>query len=189
MYSFWRPQDQHGWLGQWHKTNFVFEQEHYDLLPDELSNLSIMEDHPEVIESISTHDYNCAEQFMMLGKAYLFDDRIAAQKIANSKNPAQQKAIAKLVNGFDDEKWYTYAEDIVTIGNYLKFSQNATLKKRLLDTGDAILVEGSPYDREWGVGLHFLDRKIGDRKNWKGKNRLGKCLETVRRLLLESAES
>ena len=64
-----------------------------------------------------------------------------------------------------------------------KFSQNEDLKQILLETGDRILVEGSPYDKIWGVKIDWQDDKILDEKNYKGLNLLGKALMQVRREL------
>ena len=37
--------------------------------------------------------------------------------------------------------------------------------------------ECSAYDNYWGNGLKWIDRDVGDRKKWKGKNMLGVCLQ------------
>jgi len=60
-----------------------------------------------------------------------------------------------------------------------KFSQNPRLQAQLLATDDDILVEASPYDKIWGVGLRETDPRINDPSQW-GKNFLGKCLGRVR---------
>lgn len=53
------------------------------------------------------------------------------------------------------------------------------LRQILLDTGDRIIVEASPYDRIWGVGLSENDDDLYA-GNWKGQNLLGKALMEVR---------
>ena len=50
----------------------------------------------------------------------------------------------------------------------------------LLNTKDAILVEGNPHDKIWAVGLKDTDPLIMNPKNWKGTNWLGEVLMGVR---------
>ena len=70
--------------------------------------------------------------------------------------------------------------DIVLRGTLAKFSQNAELREYLLGTGDAVLVEASPYDRIWGVGLAQDDPLIRDPGNWRGENLIGFVLMEAR---------
>ncbi len=67
-----------------------------------------------------------------------------------------------------------------------KFSQNKDLKIFLLSTGNKVLVEASPYDKVWGVGLTKQDENITDPNNWLGINLLGFALMTVRDMLRHS---
>lgn len=64
-----------------------------------------------------------------------------------------------------------------------KFSQNQTLKDYLLSTDDAILVEVSPYDKIWGIGMRENNPNIANPKKWNGENKLGKALMEVREKL------
>jgi ribA/ribD-fused uncharacterized protein len=124
--------------------------------------------------------YNCAEQYMMAQKAALFGDKETLQKIMASKTPREQKALGRQVRGFDVRKWENCARDIVYRGNWAKFTQNEDLKKLLLATEGTTLVEASPKDAIWGIGLAEDDPRAQDRKTWRGKNWLGEVLTRVR---------
>ena len=154
-------------------------------LPNSIKNLRIFADFPEVIENLSDIEFSCAEQFMMTGKAYLFNDHTIAAKIVQEPNPKNHKSLGRKIKNFDQIVWDKYSGDIVTLGSYLKFSQNPTLKNLLLETQNAELIEGRPLDKIWGVGLRFDDPKIANKKYWKGENRLGKCLMKARDTLME----
>jgi len=127
--------------------------------------------------------YNCCEQYMMSEKARLFGDRDAMSRILKVEDPALQKKIGRSVNNFDKKKWEENAKQIVFTGNYAKFNQNDDLKEQLLMTGDKIIVEASPWDCIWGVGLRATDEKILDPKNWRGTNWLGEAIMEVRKIL------
>lgn len=133
-------------------------------------------------------NFNTAEQYMMYHKAMLFNDRENAEKIRATSDPKKQKAFGRLVKNFDPAVWDEHKLNIVTQGNYLKFSQNPSLKRDLLATGDKLLVEASPVDKVWGVGLHYDDDLILDEKNWKGENLLGVALMNTRTRLKEEAK-
>ena len=64
--------------------------------------------------------------------------------------------------------------------NLLKFSQNQNFKDFLLSTGDKILVEASPYDRIWGIGMLETDNRAENPLLWNGENLLGFALMEVR---------
>ena len=59
-------------------------------------------------------------------------------------------------------------------------SQNPELKEFLLNTGDSILVEASPVDAIWGIGLAADDPAAAEPHNWQGQNLLGFALMRVR---------
>ena len=124
--------------------------------------------------------YNCAEQYMMAEKARVFGDVAARQKVLASDDPKEIKSLGRSVENFDAEVWAEVAPKIVVKGNIHKFRQNADLRRFLLDTGDKILVEASPYDNIWGVGMQESDEGIVNPVNWKGSNLLGFALMEVR---------
>jgi ribA/ribD-fused uncharacterized protein len=130
--------------------------------------------------------FNCAEQYMMVGKATLFGDIEARAAIMASTSPIDQKALGRQVRGFDQASWADVARKVVTDGNLAKFSQNDRLREYLFATGEKMLVEGAWHDPVWGVKLAWDDPKIIDPANWRGTNWLGHCLMETRRLLLQA---
>jgi hypothetical protein len=124
--------------------------------------------------------YSCAEQAMMAQKALLFSDTDSFNKIMKTTDPKEQKALGRKVKGFDVEIWSNACQDIVFQINVAKFGQNPGLKKTLMDTGDKQLVEASPYDKIWGIGLGENDARALDETKWLGQNLLGKVLNRVR---------
>ena len=128
--------------------------------------------------------YNCAEQYMMAEKARLFgDDEIRTKILANS-DPKIIKALGREVKNFSVEKWAPASKEIVVKGNMHKFAQNIDLFQFLQSTGNNILVEASPYDTIWGIGIQESDDGILNPHNWKGYNQLGFALMEVRDALL-----
>lgn len=128
--------------------------------------------------------FNCAEQYMMHGKAVLFGDAEVAAQIIATAHPKQQKALGRKVKNFDDKVWKREREAIVLAGSRLKYTQNPELKELLLATAGTELVEASPYDRIWGIGLSAKDPRAQDPATWKGQNLLGKILTKLREELL-----
>lgn len=124
--------------------------------------------------------YSCSEQYMMYKKAKLFGDEEIADKILKEEKPNKIKALGRKASGFDQQKWEQNREIIVFEGNLAKFTQNEDLKKQIIDTYPRELVEASPSDNIWGVGLSIDDARIDDAKNWRGLNLLGKVLTQVR---------
>ncbi|MBJ6761754.1 NADAR family protein [Myxococcaceae bacterium JPH2] len=128
--------------------------------------------------------YGCAEQYMMAGKARLFGDAEHEAAILASGSPKRHKALGRKVRGFDAARWEQERERIVYEGNRAKFTQDPTLLATLLKTAGTELVEASPLDRIWGVGLSEEDPRIQDPSRWRGLNLLGKVLTQLRDDLL-----
>jgi ribA/ribD-fused uncharacterized protein len=124
--------------------------------------------------------YGCAEQFMMAEKARLFGDHESRGRILATSSPKAQKALGRKVSGWDEALWDREKLAIVVAGNLAKFSQNPDMLALLLATGDKQLVEASPYDRVWGIGLRADDARVYDRSQWRGENLLGEALVQVR---------
>lgn len=128
--------------------------------------------------------FNTCEQYMMAEKAKLFNDSETFKLIMSTSNPERQKKLGRLVQGFDKAVWDDKARDIVYRANLAKFGQHVSLSKLLSDTGDRVIVEASPLDRVWGIGL---DKKSPDAINperWRGTNWLGFAIQRARMQLL-----
>lgn len=182
--AFWNPEAQHGYLGQWFPSQFEFTQDICDNFPNQIKELNLYKHRFDVILALMNHTYQTAEKFMMMGKAALFEDNEIFNLIDETNTPKRQRELGRKVRGFDDVTWFLYCCDIVKIGTYLKFSQNPDLQEKLEGTGNALLVEGSPVDKIWGVGLKYNNPDIQFVERWKGTNYLGECLMFVRHILL-----
>lgn len=124
-----------------------------------------------------------AEHYMMWRKALLFDDYDIAEKVLAAKHPGAAKKLGRSIRGFSDETWVEHRFGIVVSGNQAKFGQHEELRRFLLNTGNRVLVEASPVDRIWGVGLTADDPRIESPAEWKGLNLLGFALMEVREVL------
>lgn len=133
--------------------------------------------------TVGEQAYHSAEQYMMAEKAALFGDRQARDRILSCTHPAQAKAIGREVRGFTDQCWDAHRFEIVVTASVAKFSQNPSLYTYLIGTGRRILVETSPRDRIWGIGLP-RDHPDAERPSrWPGKNLLGFALMTARSII------
>jgi ribA/ribD-fused uncharacterized protein len=139
------------------------------------------------IDNEGTLEFNCSEQQYMAAKALYFGDGESYDKIMESNNPRVQKAIGQKVKNYNDVKWAEYRYAAMLLSVYLKFSQNKDLQKILLDTGDKKIVEASPLDTVWGIGMAVDDPDILDETKWRGQNLLGKALMWTRERLLNEA--
>ena len=128
--------------------------------------------------------FTCAEQHMMHAKALLFGDREAAARILAAETPREQQAIGREVRGYDEAVWVLFREGIVFAGNHARFGQNPDQRELLFATRGTTLVEASPHDRVWGIGLAADDPRALDRSQWLGLNLLGGALTRVREALL-----
>ena len=129
--------------------------------------------------------YATAEHWMMAAKARLFGDAEAERAAIDAPNPALAKKAGRLVRGFDDSLWERERYGIVVEGSVHKFAAHADLRTFLLATGDRVLVEASPVDRVWGIGLAADDERAADPEQWRGPNLLGFALMEARERLRE----
>lgn len=129
--------------------------------------------------------FTCAEQFMMYKKAELFGDKTAMGKILEATTPYEHKGLGRKVKNFVESTWNQKCKDFVYEGNYHKFTQNKHLLSQLLSTKGTTLVEASPKDTIWGIGLEAHDPRAHDRTEWLGTNWLGEVLTQLRDDLLE----
>lgn len=126
------------------------------------------------------YTFNTTEHYMMARKALLFRDKETFIKIIKANTPNEAKTLGRQVKNFDEAIWDEHKLEIVVKGNLLKFSQNKQLQDYLISTNDSIIVEASPYDRIWGIGLDEKSASANDPFKWNGKNLLGFALMKVR---------
>ena len=131
---------------------------------------------------INDQKFNCVEQYFMWRKLKLFEpsNRNLELQLLDTKNPAEMKRIGGHVKNYNEIIWNNERYDIMKEGLYAKFIQNDILKRKLLDTNDFILVEASPYDSIWGIGMTSAVASKVSQNQWKGKNLLGIALMEVR---------
>lgn len=133
---------------------------------------------------------SCSEQWYMWRKAWYFGDYDSMYKLnEQGLQPAKYKQIGKKINGFDQSEWAGVRDDYMMEALLLKFGGNTDLARKLEDTGDSVLVETSPVDEYWGVGLPKTDLmgqpdyRWKNMMEWNGDNRLGFLLMTLRKEL------
>ncbi len=170
------------WLIEYGKTNqvkYLFFWGHQKPANGEVSAscLSQWYESPFVAEGVT---YLTAEHWMMAQKALLFNDNDAYEKIIASDTPGKAKAIGREVLNFDEVLWLDKRAEIVLEGNLHKFGQHDGMKTFLLNTGDRVLVEASPVDHIWGIGLSKDDARALDPNKWRGDNLLGFTLMEAR---------
>ncbi len=129
------------------------------------------------VEGIS---YPTAEHWMMAQKARLFGDEENLAKILKAATPGEAKKLGRAVRNFDPVSWDNHKYEYVKTGNAYKFSQHNDLKQYLLQTGDRIIVEASPVDKIWGIGMAKDNPDVENPNKWKGENLLGFALMEVR---------
>lgn len=135
--------------------------------------------HPSPFE-IDGVVYNCCEQYMMAEKARVFGDEESEGLILEVDNPRLQKAIGRRVADFNAHVWEQVCRGVVYRGNLAKFEQNPGLRESLMQTGDRVIVEASPVDQIWGIGLAPEDPRVLDPDEWRGMNWLGIAVMQVR---------
>jgi ribA/ribD-fused uncharacterized protein len=124
--------------------------------------------------------YLSAEHWMMAQKARLFGDEKAFSRVVEAPHPRAAKGLGRQVRPFDEDTWVASRFEIVVRGNVAKFGQDPALRDYLLGTGRRILVEASPLDRIWGIGLHADDQRATSPSTWQGLNLLGFALMEAR---------
>lgn len=132
--------------------------------------------------------YNCAERFMMAEKARIFGDEEIRQQILQEYSQMAMKKLGRKVRNYDDAIWKEKRFDVVVRGNIAKFSQNEKLKEFLLSTGNKVLVEASPKDTVWGIGLEESHPDVINPSKWQGDNLLGFALMEARDIISTSGK-
>lgn len=130
--------------------------------------------------TIDGTQYPTAEHYMMAEKARLFNDDEMLERIIAAKSPGEAKKLGRQIRRFDDALWKKSCFEFVVAGNVGKFSQNQEMRELLLRTGNKVLVEASPRDRIWGIGMGRNNQHAEVPEKWRGKNLLGFALMEVR---------
>lgn len=154
---FWRPDGVGGIYSQWFKSPFT-------------------------VKEIT---YCCAEQFMMAEKARLFGDYDTLAAILDTDDPATHRKLGRQVKNYDEKLWGSIRKRVVVEGNLEKFRQNEKLQDILIRDRDKILVEASPYDCVWGIGMRAGAPGVLWPENWKGENLLGFAIMEARDIILK----
>lgn len=139
-----------------------------------------------------THEgqaYSSAEQWMMAEKARLCGDEATRARILAEHDPDKVKKLGRKVTPFDATLWGERGFEVVVMGNVLKFGQHAGLRSHLLATGNDVLVEASPLDTIWGIGLGAKNPLASEAKSWRGQNLLGFALGRAREQLRRGAST
>lgn len=160
-YFFHKPEEPYGYLSNWYKSPFELDGQHF----------------------------SSAEQYIMYRKCMIFGDELSAKAVLRSEDPAAQQDIGRKASGYIGSVWAGMRQTVAFRALMGKFAQNAELKQKLLDTGDAYLVECAGSDRIWACGIRLNDNKRFDAENWKGDNILGFTLMEVRNVLRETTEA
>ncbi len=159
-YFFHRPEEPHGYLSNWYTSPFDLDGMHF----------------------------SSVEQCIMYRKCMIFGDETSAKAVLATEDTAAQQAIGRKAAGYIGSVWAGMRQMVVLRGLMAKFSQNEDLKQKLLDTGDAYLVECAGSDKIWACGIRLNDDKRFDASNWTGDNILGFALMEVREMLREAAQ-
>ena len=131
--------------------------------------------------------FKLAEHYMMFRKAQLFSDYTIADEILTADDPGKVKSLGRRIAHFDEKQWMNNRFEIVVEGNLLKFKENPNLLEYLLQSNPRVLVEASPRDKIWGIGIDAITAKSSDPFSWKGLNLLGFALMEARSRLLATA--
>ncbi len=131
-------------------------------------------------------NYKTSEHWMMAQKAQLFGATEIFNKILAAEKPGEVKELGRQIESFDEKIWNEKKYEIVKQGSIHKFEQNKKLGEYLLNTTDRVLVEASPVDTVWGIGLSQNSRNIENPNTWRGQNLLGFALMEARDALQSS---
>lgn len=170
------------YINRGHRPKFVFFWGHQPGKNESIGKacLSQWYESAFVIDGIT---YPTAEHYMMAEKARLFRDENTLQMILSAWHPGEAKKLGRRVAGFDESVWAAHRFDIVVRANLAKFSQHPPLRRYLLGTGERVLVEASPVDPIWGIGMAETDADAQNPNLWRGLNLLGFALMQVRECL------
>lgn len=149
---FWHENEEYGCFSNWYPGTFV----------------------------VDDFCYIHVEQYLMAQKARLFHDAAAYTAILKETSPKVCKRLGREVKPFDADVWEQARYAVLKTGIRAKFTQNEDLKRKLLETGDSILAEASPYDGIFGIRMAASEASLVPPSRWPGRNLLGKALMEIR---------
>ncbi len=127
--------------------------------------------------------YSTCEQYYQHRKALYHNDDVQATLIMKCKTPHEAYKAGQNIKNQNDSDWYK--KDLAKSQMYkcclAKFDQNDHLKQFLVQTGESVLVEASPWDKRWGVGISMTNPAIFDKAQWgNSQNWMGDILSRIR---------
>ncbi len=124
---------------------------------------------------VSGNKYASNEHFYTVKKCEMSDKPELALRASRAKYPLQANAIGRSVKLDNDMRL-----EVMKTGLLVKFTMDGPLKEDLLNTGNKLIAEASPFDLFWGTGCGLRDPGLKDSKNWKRENNMGKLLMSIR---------
>lgn len=169
-----------------HRLKYVFFWGHQPVRPGQVGRACLSQ-WWESAFAVDGVTYRTAEHWMMAQKARLFGDEDVFARIVAAPHPKVAKDLGRQVRGFEEDTWIARRFEIVTAGSVAKFGQDPALKEYLLGTSRRVLVEASPRDQIWGIGLSADDDRASRPSQWRGLNLLGFALMQARAALSAAA--
>lgn len=125
--------------------------------------------------------FSSSEHLFMYMKAKLFDDT-SVIKLPENQNLAQFeiKKLGRQVQNFKQETWDKHKYHFMYVALLTKAEQTPEFTTTLQNTKNTLIVEASPRDTIWGIGIKASDPRIETPANWLGENALGTLLMMVR---------
>ena len=133
--------------------------------------------------SLDGRTYRTSEQYYQSEKAVYFGDDEKAEQIRAESKPSSCKRLAHDIKNFRLDAWQQVARQVMLKAVLAKFRQNSPAKEKLLNTGTAVLVEATLFDRYWGSGLDIRDDDHKYWQCWRGANILGNVLMEARDII------
>jgi len=166
------------------RPKFVFFWGHKPQVPGRIDESCLSNWFPAKF-NVDGIEYATTEHFMMAEKARLFGDEDIRSRVVVANSPGKAKSLGRRVSGFDEGIWTQNRYNIVVSGILAKFTQNKDMGELLKKTGSKVLVEASPHDRIWGIGMGKDNEHVENPRLWNGLNLLGFALMEVRECLTQ----
>lgn len=132
-------------------------------------------------------EYEHNEQYYQHQKSIVNGDTKRASAVLKASDPYDCYKIGSEVV-VKDREWENKSLEIMERGCLAKFTQNKDLAKFLLSTGNTVLLEASPVDKFFGIGMSLNNPELFQPEKWPdgATNWLGKILSKTRAALKDS---